>query len=287
MRGWERDRSLAALAVISVVVGGGACAHDSLQTYDAAYEAVVNAPARATEEGSVRVVASGRLDFSGEPATLQVVGAADTVSGDAVYATTLETAEFTDAYETRLVDGVAYTELLPAPADPTLQNQGIQWVKFESPEAVSGSIHGGSPTVALASLRGAHDVSSLGIERVNGVITEHYEGEIGVFEARRLTRLDPDRAPDRQWKIVDAGLDLLGASPVPVEVWIDERGLVRRQRMKFVGLPGLTGSITMTMDYFDYGKPVAVVVAPPEEETFGVDVGGAFPPSDLASRSYD
>jgi hypothetical protein len=58
---------------------------------------------------------------------------------------------------------------------------------------------------------------------------------------------------------------------VPVEVWLDAGGMPRRLVAgvePLVGMSGGVGSATMTVELFDYGRPVEVV-PPPEEETIG------------------
>lgn len=64
-----------------------------------------------------------------------------------------------------------------------------------------------------------------------------------------------------------------------VEVWIDGDGLVRRIQMRADGLPGAdadAGGEVVTIDLFDYGKPVEITVPAASETTPFSDLLGSF-----------
>lgn len=62
-------------------------------------------------------------------------------------------------------------------------------------------------------------------------------------------------------------IEITGSDGFPMEVWIDEKDLVRRMRMQMsINNPALGGKMDMdlSMDLFDYGTPVSIDV--PDED---------------------
>lgn len=123
-----------------------------------------------------------------------------------------------------------------------------------------------SPTQVLETLRGvADDVEELGAEDVRGVETTRYRATVDFEDVLA-------GVPDEQREQMQAQLDQLGGADIdslPVEVWIDGDGLARRLEMALedTGAMGAPGSVTLTIDLFDYGQPFSVEVPPAEEVT--------------------
>ena len=110
-----------------------------------------------------------------------------------------------------------------------------RWLKIRDSDEGS-SIHDLSPVTLLAMLRAAsRETEQLGDEEVRGIPT------VGL----RLT-VDCE----------EAELDCEGET-TPVDVWIDEEGLVRRIFLESGGTPG-------TIDFFDFG--VEVDIRPPPDD---------------------
>ena len=93
------------------------------------------------------------------------------------------------------------------------------------------------PSRVLEQLRAVGEVEELGSERVRGVETTRY---------RALVR--PPGAPDDR--------------AVPVDVWIDGDGLVRRLRAAHG-----TAAATVTVELYDFGADVAIEPPAPEQVT--------------------
>ena len=65
---------------------------------------------------------------------------------------------------------------------------------------------------------------------------------------------------------IDQLVDQSGISRVPVEVWIDDDGIVRRMKQTFGGnSSGLQMNMTMTSDLYDFGTDVNVEEPPADE----------------------
>lgn len=141
-----------------------------------------------------------------------------------------------------------------------------QWVKLDLGRLAQqrgidlSSLANTSPTPAsaLSYLRGAGNVREVGSESVNGVDTTHYKvtvdlqraaAESGGSEGRSLNRL----------------IQETGVKKLPVDVWIDGKGLVRKVR--YAQRAAAQGkSVNVTMNLHDYGPPVTVK-PPPADST--------------------
>jgi hypothetical protein len=113
------------------------------------------------------------------------------------------------------------------------------------------------------------DATEVGKEQVRGVDTTHYQGTISLQEAL-------DEVPEAERSELDDALSTLVPDLVlpdlPVDVWIDEVGMVRKVTMgvssESFGLPDLgVGSVNLTVEFFDIGEPVDAQVPPAEEVT--------------------
>jgi hypothetical protein len=118
------------------------------------------------------------------------------------------------------------------------------------------------PSQTLAYLRAASDdIQEVGSEEVRGVETTHYRMTVDLSRVAETAPSDQREALQAQ---IDELIEKSGIQEVPTEVWIDEDGLVRRQRVTYENMafaPGAHGDMTITMELFDFG--VDVEVEPP------------------------
>ena len=130
--------------------------------------------------------------------------------------------------------------------------------------AMSGS-SSDSPAQMLTYLNAASDSNDrVGAQDDGGVAIPGYHVVLDLFEghggaAPADQRAAVPRASPRE-------VQLLGSHTMPIDVWIDSSGLVRRERL---GIPlegpvdpGRRLEITMTIDLFDFGFPVHVKAPP-------------------------
>jgi hypothetical protein len=132
------------------------------------------------------------------------------------------------------------------------------------------------PTRALQSLRGvASSVRLIGTEKVRGVTTTRYRGDVALVDVLRSPA--PGGAGQQQPAAREA-LAKLGDARIPVDVWIDGDGRARRIQETVTAAafapvePGAAGDhtiITNSVEFSDFGRPVHVV-APPVAETIAV-----------------
>jgi hypothetical protein len=150
--------------------------------------------------------------------------------------------------------------------------EGKTWMKLDlarfaktagiDPSQLS-SFDQADPTQFLQYLRASSgSVVIVGHEKVDGVASTHY------YATLELSRI-LDRLPDGERDAARAGLEKLGAaSSIPVEVWVDAQGRVRREQLSFSGAgasAGIGGSVTI--DFTSYG-PVPPILAPAANEVF-------------------
>ena len=154
---------------------------------------------------------------------------------------------------------------------------GKQWIEIDyekmmreeygaSLSEMQGGMQG-APADQLAYLKGVSDsVKEVGTEEVRGAPTTHYRAEV---------ELDKSAPEDPQARrAFEKATENLRAGKVPTEVWIDEKGRVRRYEMTIpVALPeggspaaGGDPTMTTTAEYYDFGTPVNVE-PPPEDQT--------------------
>jgi hypothetical protein len=160
--------------------------------------------------------------------------------------------------------------------------EGKTWMKLDLAKAAQAaginlsqlsSLEQGDPTQFLEYLRASSGgVLKEGTEVIDGVPTTHYFATLQLSSV--LARL-----PSSDQAAAKAALEKLGgAGAIPVDVWVDAQGRVRRIQLTVAaGTPTTTAggaagaasgvSGTVTIDFTSYG-PVPPVVPPPAGEVF-------------------
>jgi hypothetical protein len=152
---------------------------------------------------------------------------------------------------TRPVFDVVYTPratyLRRSPAD--------RWTRARRNDPMDSAVPD-DPTEGFAFLSGeSRRVLELGREVVRGALTGHYRVEL---EAAPIA--------ERSSAAVRRAIEEDGRRLVPVEVWIDGEGLIRRLRWDNRFQIGDTAArIVVTTEYFDFGADVAIAVPRPEQ----------------------
>lgn len=132
------------------------------------------------------------------------------------------------------------------------------------------------PSQQLSYLQGVSDsVEELGEEEVRGEPTTHYRTIVDLEKAAEEQDL-PEEARRAQEQMTQQ----LGVSELPMDVWIDEEGLIRRFEMN-LPLPAPPnqaspdasqngageGEMTIVEELYDFGTPVNVEPPPADETT--------------------
>lgn len=152
---------------------------------------------------------------------------------------------------------------------------GKSWVRMNLAEA--GKAQGfdfselqdftsNDPRKMLDFLRAASDhIETVGTEELRGVDTTHYRATVNLADYDQLA---PESKREELRSMLGEMIEQTGLDEIPVDVWLDEFGLVRRLDMSFTATqPGTTDSLraTMTFELYDYGKDVQVDLPPPAE----------------------
>ncbi len=120
------------------------------------------------------------------------------------------------------------------------------------------------PRELLGLLRAASgDVEVVGTEELRGTETTHYRATIDPAEYAKL-------APDHEQldALVDELVGRSGIGDVPVDVWLDATGMVRKVALAFAATPPggtRTAESSVSFELWDYGEPVAIEPPPASE----------------------
>ena len=232
-------------------------------------ESLAQAADRTRDEGSSRVEIVSTVTVGGETMESRGEGAFDYAGNRGTM--TMQVPEAGGAMDVRVVDGVSYVRL--PEAERAQLPEGATWVRVEDEAGASTGFEQQSPADVLDFLRASDsEPEEVGTEEVRGVETTHYRAQLDI---RRMAEQDLERVPEehreRMRRDLQQLLQLLEEPTVPVELWVDDDGLLRRMELRMaMQVPGPTGEptaleLTQRMELFDYGVEVDVE-APPEDE---------------------
>jgi hypothetical protein len=155
------------------------------------------------------------------------------------------------------------------------------WTMLDATDMGGGAFGFGQPSgdasQFLDYLKGVSgDIETLGTEEVRGVNTTHYKA-----------MMDFEKVLDEaasQKEEMEATLDQLksqlGTTEMPIEIWIGDDGLLRRMTISFstdgeAGDPSM--KMSMSIEMFDFGKPVQIEIPPASEVSKATDLMGSTP----------
>ena len=143
---------------------------------------------------------------------------------------------------------IASDETLFINVDPSRRAEiGAEWISSESPTMLAGATFQFRPDRLYRDASKIFtDLERAGTQELRGVSTTRYEGNVD-FSAF-LPRSGGSPLPTAR------GFDL----DVPVELFVDDRGLVHRVTVALRSPRARTAGFRVTVDLFDYGKPVEI-----------------------------
>jgi len=176
--------------------------------------------------------------------------------------------------ELRVRDGVAYLKI-PEMARSAVPG-GRPWAAIhlrrfvkaigQDPAAVSALMSVDASSL-LRALRAAGKLKTVGTEKIDGAETTHLRGTVRLEDQLKLL---PARSRDAARRAIAKLAGPAANSGQPVDVWIDEDNVVRRESA-VVRLPGSSGlpagAVTLRVDYRDFGTPLATDI-PAAKDTF-------------------
>jgi hypothetical protein len=265
-------RTLASLAVTAVLLSACADGPAPVNPRDAVLDAMQAVYEMETlhQELEMSISAAGEdLSFSGESDVDNVHQRIDM---------TMDMGMFGGEMEILMDDGVVYMR------SPVFEDVGTEWVSLDpskiDPAAAAqlGGFGMGTmdPSAYIGLFAGAFDVKASGEQELDGVSTTHYVGTIDLAKVLEgfsdVVGEDVDAATKEQLEMAVEQFRMLGIDKkIPFEIWIDEDGLPRRQRitMDFGDIvPGTEeASMEMTVDFSDFGEPVDIEIPRRSEVT--------------------
>jgi hypothetical protein len=153
---------------------------------------------------------------------------------------------------------------------PALDEQlpaGKSWIRTDSRDTPRQGFDGmqlaqftsNDPRELLEVLRGVSgEIEMVGSEQLRGAETTHYRATIDPLEYGKLS------SPDKRQELESFAEEMAaqsGRREIPVDVWLDEGGLVRKLTMAFSATqPGTSDSsdVSMTFEIYDYGEDVDI-----------------------------
>lgn len=249
-----------------------------LQAVQAAYTKTASA-------GSMQFVMDGKVSATGMDMKLSASGVEDVATKSADMTMTMP---FIGQMEMRLVAGVMYAKIGGGASAGGI-NTGGKWMKEDLGGATSslGADSGFDANEILGLLKNTSSsgVADRGSATVRGVQTTHYSAQLDLAKVAAQAGAAGADSSDLQSMIKDSGL-----SAMPIDLYIDAQGRVRRFDMSMtmkdtpspspsagaisgngLDLP-MSGTFSMSMDFFNFGVPVHVSAPPASEITDGSDL---------------
>lgn len=258
----------AAAAAVILIGLTPACAKASAQ------ERVAHAADATAAADSARVAMTMSMSNGGHDVPVRADGVVDFGSLDMAMTMDLsqvpDTPPGMDDVEMLSIGSAIYMQI----PDHEQLNFPTPWIKMDLEDLAGqrgmdnvSQLNNNNPAKTMELLRGASDdVEELGVEDVRGTTTTHYRGTIHVGDAVAA-------GPANTRKETSEIFEGLGLQTIPVEVWLDDDGFLRRQKM--------TMDMRPTMDALDAGADApTTAVIDMEFYDFGVEVDVAPPPAD-------
>jgi hypothetical protein len=146
---------------------------------------------------------------------------------------------------------------------------GKSWIKLDLDKATGGAVSGAmsasqDPASQLKLLSALAGVKEVGKDKLDGEQTTHYHGEL---DYRQVAKSGPQDLR----KAAELALKVMENPTIPVDVWIDDAGRVRRQRLE-LNTKAVSGSPaqkqTMTIGYSDFGVDASGIKAPSDADAY-------------------
>jgi hypothetical protein len=146
--------------------------------------------------------------------------------------------------------------------------EGTSWIRAEQGAGSGfefdelGQFAQSDPRDLLASLRAVtSDVEVVGTESLRGVETTHYRALIDPAE---LAARAPEGDREQTQSLIDEITSQSGVATIPVDVWIDATGLVRKLAMS-VSAEEQDGDVELAFEIWDYNEPVVIELPPADQ----------------------
>ncbi|GLV88259.1 lipoprotein [Streptomyces lavendulae subsp. lavendulae] len=152
------------------------------------------------------------------------------------------------------------TELL-VPGALYMKNRGAgvpddKWVRLDTAALSDGNLVTGGATDPLAAaelLRGAQEVTYVGVTEVSGTKVRHYRGTTDIGRAAQSASPGVKEA-------LEAAAKGFSKDSVPFDAYLDEEGRLRQVRHRFTYVKNGVIDVSSTTLLYGFGTPVTVVL---------------------------
>jgi hypothetical protein len=274
-------RGLLLLPLLALLLLPTACGSE-----DVALDPVASAATLTSDAGSARVALETAMDVQGRTIEVGGEGAFDFEKSRGVLrmdaSALMPAGSGSERFELRMLGPMVYMRIPLALSGLGLTG-GKTWIGIDVQKTLQASGLGSldptslqqDPTQTLQLLRSsATSVQKAGVARIRGVLTTRYKAMLDLTKATKATADKLGLNEQERALLLRAAEQLRRQSglkslhTLPVEVYIDEDGLLRRMRIAMKTSTGPARvSLTQTMDYYDFGVNVDVK-APPKSQVF-------------------
>jgi hypothetical protein len=273
-------RTLASLAAVSALLV--ACAEQPAPSEPR--DVVLNAIEAVYDADTLHQELKMKIGAAGESFTFS--GDADVDNEKQQIEMTMDLGPLGGEMQIVMADGVVYMR------SPLFQDADTEWISLDpskmSPEEAAqfGGFGAGTtdPSAYAGLFAGVFKVEEAGEQEIGGVPTTHYTGTIDLARVLEnfgdVVGAEVDDATREQLEMAIDQFEALGIDDrIPFELWVDDDGFPRRQRisMDFGDLvPGADdASMDMTVDYSAFNEPVEIDVPPASQVTDVTEAMGA------------
>lgn len=283
-------RSLASIAVVSTLLVACAEGPAPLEPRDV----VLNAIEAVYDADSLHQELEINVSAAGESVTLS--GEADVDQANREIDMTMDLGLLGGEMQIVMADGVVYMR------SPLFQDAGTEWVSLDpskmTPEEAAhfGGFGAGTtdPSAYAGLFAGVFKVEEAGEQEIGGVPTTRYTGTIDLTRVLEnfgdVVGAEVDETTRDQLEMAIDQFEALGIDDrIPFELWVDDDGLPRRQRVSLDfgelatggGMVPGTGDakFEMTVDYSAFDEPVEIEVPAASEVTDVTETLGEMDPA--------
>jgi hypothetical protein len=247
-----------AVAIVGVVVALLAPSNGTV------LDPVANAAETTAAAGTAEFGIAGSVSAAGQTIPIEGSGALDMRSQRMRMSVSFPVPQLGSLQMEEIFDGSAFYMHLPDAISQRIPG-GKPWMKIDLDtigKAAGVDIkqlmqaNQGNPSDMLAALKGVGSSHVVGHEDIGGAPTTHYQATVDLNKAAA-------RIPDK--KTAEAVKQLFSSSApssMPIDVWIDRAGRVRRESFKF---SAADTSLNMTISFTRFGVPVDTTPPPADQ----------------------
>lgn len=223
----------------------------------------------AAQKGGLKLALRGKIAANGQDITVRGTGSVDRSKGRGAFTVISNMGAADLAIREVLADGQLYmtsklfTDKLPGKRSwLRIDLDKAKDVKGFDPNALGTNGPSYDPSQVLDYLHGAGPAKRLGTATIRGTKTTHYRADVDLQRALKETKGQAARAS------IESLLPLLGKQKtIPVEVWLDSRHRVLRERVSYkANLRGVENAMDFTTDFTSFDAAVSAD-RPPASDT--------------------